>query len=163
MQSPVTAESVTIRPGEEADLPELAELIREHAHYENAAEVRADLQTALQLWLFAPHPRTHVLVAVRGEELIGYASWSLEASTWHASEYAHLDCLYLRDTTRGHGIGRALMDAVATDAHTAGASEMQWQTPDWNTGAIRFYRRTGAREAPKIRYALPLTRDVPAS
>jgi GNAT superfamily N-acetyltransferase len=154
----VTADSITIRPAQERDIPELAELIREHARYERAEEVRPDLQMALRAWLFSQHPRTHVLVAARDEDLIGYASWSLEASTWQASEYAHLDCLYLRGTTRGHGIGRALMNAVKAIAHAAGAMELQWQTPEWNTCAISFYRRTGAREATTIRYTLALTR-----
>lgn len=77
----MTAEATTIRPAQEHDLPELTELIREHAHYERADEVRPDLETALRQWLFSLHPRTYVLVAARGEELIGYASWSLEAST----------------------------------------------------------------------------------
>lgn len=154
------AEAVTIRAAREGDLAELTELIREHARYERATELRPDLEDALQPWLFSPQPRAHMLIAATDSTLIGYASWSLEASTWQAGEYAHLDCLYLREAARGHGVGRALMDDVATAAHVAGARELQWQTPQWNTGAIRFYRRTGAHEALKIRYTLPLMRGV---
>lgn len=55
------------------------------------------------------------------------------------------------------------MHAVEADAHAAGARELHWQTPEWNAGAIGFYRRTGASEAAKIRYTLPLTRGVPAT
>jgi GNAT superfamily N-acetyltransferase len=90
-------------------------------------------------------------------ERVGYASWSLEASTWQAAEYAHLDCLYLREATRGRGAGRLLMGAVEAEARSAGAGELQWQTPAWNEGAIRFYRRTGARDDAKARFTLPLT------
>lgn len=151
------ADDVAVRPVVEGDLPELVELIREHARCERATEPRPDLQTALAAWLFVPRPRIRVLVAVQDEALVGYASWSLEASTWQAAEYAHLDCLFLRDSVRGRGAGSLLMDAVTTDARAAGAGELQWQTPEWNDGAIRFYRRTGAREAAKARFTLPLT------
>ncbi|MER6939691.1 GNAT family N-acetyltransferase [Nocardioides sp. NPDC000441] len=95
--------SVSIRPAGVDDLPELVELIREHARYERANEPRPDLETALAAWLFVPRPRVRVLVAVQNDALVGYASWSLEASTWQAAEYAHLDCLYLREATRGRG------------------------------------------------------------
>lgn len=149
--------SVSIRPVGADDLPELVELIREHARYERASEPRPDLEITLAAWLFVPQPRLRVLVAVQDDALVGYATWSLEASTWQVAEYAHLDCLYLRETTRGRGAGRLLMRAVEAEARAAGAGELQWQTPEWNEGAIRFYRRTGAREDAKARFTLPLT------
>lgn len=157
MPSPVTAETITICPVRERDLPHLSELIREHARYEQAGALRPDLDTALPAMLFSASPRLHVLLAIRGEALIGYASWSMEASTWQAAVYAHLDCLYLRDTDRGRGTGRELMRAVEDAAHAGGARELQWQTPEWNDGAIRFYRRTGAVDALKARFTLPLS------
>jgi GNAT superfamily N-acetyltransferase len=153
----VPADDVAVRPVGEADLPELVELIREHARYERAAEPRPDLQQALAAWLFVPRPRLRVLVAVQDDALVGYASWSLEASTWQAAEYAHLDCLFLRESIRGRGAGRQLMAAVEAEARAAGAGQLQWQTPEWNEAAIRFYRRTGAREAAKARFTLELT------
>lgn len=137
-------------------MPALAELVRDHARYERAGELRADLPEALLRSLFAPSPRLHVLVVAKGDELIGYASWSLEVSTWRAAEYAHLDCLYLTDTARGQGIGRDLMRAVEVAASHAGVSELQWQTPAWNEPAIRFYRRGHAQETPKVRFTSPL-------
>lgn len=153
----MTAETVSVRPAREDDLHELSELIREHALYERAAPLRADLRAALAETLFVPKPRLRVLVAVEQSALVGYASWGFEASTWQAAEYAHLDCLYVREDIRGRRIGRALMQAVEVEASRAGADELQWQTPEWNGNAIRFYRRCGAREAAKVRFALPLT------
>lgn len=101
-------------------------------------------------------------MAARGDERVGYASWSLEASTWQAAEYAHLDCLYLREDERGRGTGRLLLRAVEAEARAAGAGELQWQTPAWNQDAIRFYRRHGAQEAAKARFTLPLAHEVPS-
>lgn len=138
MPSPATAETTAIHPVRKGDLPHLSEPIRERARYEQAGALRPDLDAALPAMPFSASPRLHVLLAIRGEALIGYASWILEASTWHAAEYAHLDCPCLRDTDRVRGTDRELMRAVTDAAHAARAREFQWLTPDWNDGAIRF-------------------------
>ena len=131
-------------------------MMRDHARYERAGDLRSDLRDALLRSLFVPEPRLRVLLAIRHGEQLGYATWSLEASTWQGAEYAHLDCLYVREEARGQRIGRLLLHAVEEGARSAGATELQWQTPAWNHDAIRFYRRTGARGVSKIRYTLPL-------
>jgi len=158
----VTADAPEIRRVRREDLPALVELIRDHARYERAGELRADLGEALGRSLFAGSPRLKMLVAARRDERVGYASWSLEASTWQAAEYAHLDCLYLREDERGRGTGRLLLRAVEAEARAAGTGELQWQTPAWNQDAIRFYRRHGAQEAAKARFTLPLAHEVPS-
>ena len=77
MPSPVTAEAITIRPAREGDLSNLSKLIREHARYEQAGALRPDLETALRAMLFSSAPRLRVLLAVRGDALVGYTSWSM--------------------------------------------------------------------------------------
>lgn len=145
-----------IRPARQDDVAGLAELIREHAAYERAAPPRPDLATALAGILFHPEPRLHALVAVRPDRILGYATWSLEVSTWNASAYAHLDCLYLREETRGHGLGRDPLEAVENEARAAGVNELRWQTPGWIEGAIRFYRRIGAHGSAKVWFVRPI-------
>jgi GNAT superfamily N-acetyltransferase len=90
--------------------------------------------------------------AADGEALVGYATWSLECSTWRAAEHAHLDCLYLEEGSRGRGLGRALLERIAVRAAQRGATHVEWQTPDWNAGAIRFYERLGAVGRNKKRF-----------
>ncbi|WP_406129515.1 GNAT family N-acetyltransferase [Streptomyces canus] len=68
----------------------------------------------------------------------------------------HMDCLFLLPGHRGLGLGVLLMDAVAAEARALGLDEVQWQTPVWNDGAIRFYDRMGARARQKVRYSLPV-------
>lgn len=153
----MTAKTPAIRPANTEDLPELIELIREHALYEKSAAPDHELAARLHRLMFAASPRLHVLVASLGGELVGYASWSLEVETWHATEYAHMDCLFLRGSARGHGTGENLMRSVARDALAAGALEMQWQTPAWNEGAIRFYRRLANEPLSKLRFRASTT------
>ncbi|MFB8238108.1 GNAT family N-acetyltransferase [Kitasatospora purpeofusca] len=145
-----------IRPATPADLPAIARLCAAHAAFEGAGPVPADLASRLELALFDPRPRAWCLVVDRGGELVGYASWSREFSTWQANDYVHLDCLFVTEPHRGEGWGRALLDAVKDAAAAHGAAEVQWQTPDWNADAIRFYHRAGAQGRPKVRFSLPL-------
>jgi len=155
----VTADT-TIRPMRMSDIEELVALVRDHALYERAAPLRSDLEAALVETLFGPEPRMHVLVAVDRGALVGYASWAMEVSTWGAAEYLHLDCLYVQKQARGRGIGHDLIRAIRKGAREAGVVEMQWQTPEWNDGAIRFYQRFGARSAAKMRFTLAIAQGT---
>ena len=141
------------------DLEALQLLIREHALFERAAAPDGELVRRLESLLFSPAPRLHAIVAEGDGGLAGYAMASLEVSTWQASEFLHLDCLYLRAGARGAGVGRRILDRVRVLACELGASEVQWQTPDWNDDAVRFYEREGAVGRDKKRFTLDVTRD----
>ncbi|MFJ7591829.1 hypothetical protein ACIQZO_31565 [Streptomyces sp. NPDC097617] len=39
-----------------------------------------------------------------------------------------------------------------------GLDHVEFQTPEWNEGAIGFYDRLGATGGPKLRYSLPVDR-----
>ncbi len=145
-----------IRPATEADLPAIARLCAAHATFERAGSVSADLATRLKPMLFSARPRAWCLVVDHRGELIGYATCSPEFSTWQASDYVHLDCLFVTEPHRGEGWGKALFNAVKKTAAAQGAAQVQWQTPDWNTDAIRFYHRAGAQALPKVRFSLPI-------
>ncbi|MFD9421311.1 MULTISPECIES: GNAT family N-acetyltransferase [unclassified Streptomyces] len=148
-----------VRHARPADLPVVVALVAEHAAYERAAPPAAALGHRLALLLFeTPSPRLRCLVAESPDgEVVGYATCVPEISTWDGAEYLHMDCLFLRDSTRGQGLGALLMDAVVAEARGLGLTEVQWQTPSWNEGAIRFYaRRPGVRCQDKVRYTLPV-------
>ncbi|MET0784596.1 MAG: GNAT family N-acetyltransferase [Leifsonia flava] len=148
--------SVAVRAAVPADLPELIALIREHAEYERAAPPPSDLADGLSLLLFGPRPRLYAFVGAAGDDIVGYVTASLEASTWQGAEFLHMDCLFLRPAARGAGLGGLLVDTLRDLAGELGATEMRWQTPDWNEGAIRFYDRTGATRSGKQRYTLSI-------
>ncbi|MFD6885420.1 GNAT family N-acetyltransferase [Streptomyces sp. NPDC059957] len=152
-----TSAAPVVRPARPEDLPRLVELMREHMVYEKSAPRPAGLADRLGAQLFADGARLWVLLAEtpRGE-IAGYAACSAEFSFWEARHYLHMDCLYLAEEARGHGLGAALMDGVAVLARELGLGHVEWQTPDWNEGAIRFYDRLGATGKPKLRYALPV-------
>jgi hypothetical protein len=46
------------------------------------------------------------------------------------------------------------MHSVIGLARKLGHHEVQWQTPQWNVGASRFYRRHGGVDQYKLRFVL---------
>ncbi|MFF5934768.1 GNAT family N-acetyltransferase [Streptomyces sp. NPDC012508] len=147
-----------VRHARPEDLDRVAELAAEHAAYEKAAPPAPGLAERLSRLLFGPEPpRLRCLVAELPDgRLAGYATCAPELSTWDGAEYLHMDCLYLAPTERGLGLGPLFMTALRTEARALGLTEIQWQTPAWNEGAIRFYDRLGATAKPKLRYTLPV-------
>ncbi|MFJ5553572.1 GNAT family N-acetyltransferase [Streptomyces sp. NPDC093225] len=148
-----------IRTAVAADLPRIVELVHEHAAYEKAAPPAPGLAERLAPLLFGPEadPALRILVVeTEGGVLVGYAALSTEFAFWDGRHYLHMDCLYLAGATRGQGLGTAVMDAVRAYAESRGLGQVQWQTPDWNEGAIRFYDRLGARSRGKLRFTWDL-------
>lgn len=143
-----------IRHARKADIGEIVRLCGEHATYEGADYSPEGKDKQLALHLFASKYTLRCIVVEHGSKLVGYATCSLEFSTWDASHYMHMDCLYLQETYRGMGIGRKLLKEVAMEAYKQGCTLVQWQTPESNTNAIEFYHRMGATSKKKLRMYL---------
>ena len=148
--------TVELRPARASDVGPLLDLIRRHAAFERlAAPIRpAELAAILE----APAPPTTLVVAEEGGELIGYAALTFDYALFTATRFGHLDCLFVREDARGRGTGKRLLDHVGRLAAAAGAPRLEWQTPDWNADAIRFYEREGAVGLAKMRFSRPLAR-----
>ena len=58
----------------------------------------------------------------------------------------------MREEARSQGIGAALMDHVKAEAKKLGCEVIQWQTPEFNTRAIKFYKRIGGKALKKERF-----------
>lgn len=142
-----------VRP---CDMPSLVTLCEAHAHYEKAAYEAAGKSEPLHRALFTSPPRLYGWLAWLKGVPVGYATASLEFSTFTGCEYLHMDCLFVDAEARGNGIGDTLMGEVIAKARSLGLAEVQWQTPEWNLGAIRFYGRQGAIAKAKQRFVLAL-------
>ena len=145
-----------VRRARPDDLDALVVLCGEHARYERADYRPAGKAIGLAQALFTPPVRLHAWVVSRDGELVGYATAAAEFSTWHVREYLHMDCLFVREGCRGGGLGADLLAAIVAFARREGFAQVQWQTPAWNTGAMRFYRRAGAVGTSKRRFSLDL-------
>lgn len=145
---------MTIRQATPSDLPELVELCTEHAAYERSEFDPKGKEEALRDMIFSTGARLYCIVAVEEERLKGYATFSVECSTWDAAYYMHMDCLFLRSEARNKGLGKQLMKAIAQQALEMGVTRMQWQTPSFNVDAVRFYDRLGPVKKEKYRLFL---------
>lgn len=142
----------TLRAAGAADAPALADLCAAHAAHERIPYSADGHAHRLAQGLEAG--RLFAWLGYWGEQAVGYASATLDYSTLAARSYLHLDCLYLEPEARGCGRGAEMMAAVRHRAQMLGCEAMQWQTPVWNEGAIRFYDRLGATRLAKQRYTL---------
>jgi GNAT superfamily N-acetyltransferase len=95
------------------------------------------------------------LVAEHESKIVGYATFMPQFSTWEAGFYLYLDCLYIRETARGRGIGKQMMQGIIDRAKAMDCREIQWQTPFCNKQAIGFYRHLGATSLHKERFFFP--------
>jgi GNAT superfamily N-acetyltransferase len=150
--------SVRIRPAERADVSALVELCREHAQYERAPYDPRGKQEQLTAALFGDAPVVVAWVAEIDARIIGYATATIEFSTWSCQKYAHMICLFVREGMRGRRVGARLLDQVLEYARGAGLHHAQWQTPSWNVDAARFYIRAGATSGEKLRFVIDVFR-----
>lgn len=153
----------SIRKATPDDLPAIVDLCRAHATFERADSVPAARPSDLASVLFGDAPPLHALVAERAGALVGYATYTIQWSTWDAAPYVYLDCLYLRPEARGQGLGTHLVERVIEAARTHGCSHVQWQTPTFNTRAIAFYERLGAVGRSKVRFVLDVDEPTPGA
>lgn len=103
---------------------------------------------------FRCHPAFYAWVAVSESALIGYATATIDFSTWRGAHFVHMDCLYVQQLWRGSSIGNQLINAIKAFAMAHQLCEIQWQTPLWNERAAKFYQRLGAEESIKRRFKL---------
>ena len=137
---------LNIRPATRADAPVIASLVRELADYEKLLdEAKATPEDFLRE-LESPNPVIHVLIAEWQGEAAGFALYFFNFSTFVGRPGLYLEDLFVRPAQRSHGIGRALLRALARIAKERGCGRMEWAVLDWNEPALRFYQSLDARQ-----------------
>ena len=137
--------SITIQPATRADLPLIAELIRDLAVYEKLAhEVRFD-EAVLGEKLFGARPYAEVVIGELDGAAQGFALFFHNFSTFEGKPGIYLEDLYVREAARGSGLGKALLAHLAALAVERDCARLEWSVLDWNEPAIGFYRLLGAR------------------
>ena len=135
---------VTIRPAAAGDVPRIVELIRELAEYERSLDQVTATEDDLRAALFAAQPAVFAHVAEAADEVVGFALWFLNFSTWLGRHGIYLEDLYVTPAMRGEGIGKALLAELAATCVRHGYGRLEWWVLDWNAPAIGFYRSIGA-------------------
>lgn len=135
-----------IMPATEVDTPLLVEFIHALAEYERAGPGDVQVtEAALRESMFGERPAAEAIIAYYGDDPAGFAVFFHNFSTWTGKRGMYLEDLFVKPEFRGHGIGRALLEAVAKIAVERDCPRYQWMVLDWNQPAIEFYQRLGAR------------------
>ncbi len=135
---------VRIRTATAADLPVILAFIRELATYEQLEHQVVATEALLQQHLFDERPVAETLIADTQGEPQGFALFFPHFSTFLGRPGIYLEDLYVREAARGHGIGKALLSALARIAVERGWGRVEWAVLDWNAPAIGFYKGLGA-------------------
>ena len=137
--------TISIRPASAADLPLIAQLIRDLAEYERLAhEVRFD-DDVLNAKLFGPRPYAEVVIGEIDGHPQGFALFFHNFSTFEGRPGIYLEDLFVRPEARGSGLGKALLSHLAALAVERDCARLEWSVLDWNEPSIRFYESLGAR------------------
>lgn len=142
---------LVIRKAVAADVPVILALVRELAAYEREPHAVEATEGDYLRDGFAEEPAFHVLLAEEEGRPIGFAFWFFTYSTWTGTKVVHLEDLFVKPEARGRGTGLALMRALAKEARDGGCKRFVWNVLDWNTTAIRFYEKLGAKVLPEWR------------
>ena len=129
-----------VRKGEERDLPEVLELIKELANYEKAPdEVENNIEMMREAG-FGTNSVFSFLVAEKGGKIIGTAIYYTKYSTWKGKKL-YLEDLIVTETERGKQVGKVLFEECLNITKEKGYYSMMWAVLDWNQPAINFYKK----------------------
>jgi len=127
------------------DAAEVCAMVRELAVHEGSLDaVTSDAQRWSEM---LGDPSVTVLMALAGDEPIGFVSAVHHLHLWSGTEIVGLDDLYVRPSARNGGVGEALMRALA---ERAGELPIRWEVEEGNLAGQRFYLRLGARLRRKV-------------
>jgi GNAT superfamily N-acetyltransferase len=133
-----------VRRARPDDVPAIVELVYGLADYERAPDECHLTAAQLDSALFGEAPAVFCHVAEHEGEVAGCALWFLSFSTWRGVHGIYLEDLFVRPETRGTGLGKALLTALAQECVTNGYERLEWSVLNWNTPAIDFYKSLGA-------------------
>ena len=137
--------ALKIRSATRADVPVILRFIQGLADYEKLAHECSATETQLEQTLFGDRPVAEVVLAYQGDAPAGFALFFHNYSTFLARPGIYLEDLFVDPAFRGLGVGRALLSHLAALAVERKCGRLEWSVLDWNSDAIRFYERLGAR------------------
>jgi GNAT superfamily N-acetyltransferase len=97
-------------------------------------------QTTWTRFFDADEP-VHAIVAEDEGQLVGLVHYLFHRSTISIAPTCYLQDLFTRESTRGKGVGRALIEAVCEQARLAGSARVYWHTHASNSTAMKLYDR----------------------
>lgn len=133
-----------IRQGKKEDMASVLELIQELADFEKEPDAVVISVKDLERDGFSENPLFKTFVAEVDNEIIGIALYYYRYSTWKGKTI-HLEDLVVKANKRGTGAGFALYSEIIKQGKKDNVRRIEWNVLDWNTNAIDFYKKSGAK------------------
>lgn len=136
---------LTLRPAQAVDVPLIRELIEALADYERLRSECVATDDLLREALFGARPYAEVIIAEWEGQTAGFALFFHNFSTFLAQPGIYLEDVFVKPDFRGLGIGKALLVRLAEIAVERNCGRFEWSVLNWNTDAIGFYEKLGAK------------------
>ena len=133
-----------IRKATKNDMPSVLELIQELATFEKEPDAVVVTVDDLVRDGFSENPLFQCFVAEVDGEIIGMALFYYRYSTWKGKTI-HLEDLIVKENKRGTGAGFSLYKEIIKQGKAENVRRIEWNVLDWNTPAIDFYEKSGAK------------------
>jgi GNAT superfamily N-acetyltransferase len=140
-----------LRPATPADIVHIHAMIVELAEFEKLAHLVVATESLLHEGLFGPQPACEALVGVEDGQVVSFALFFHNFSTFLTRKGLYLEDLYVKQSHRGKGYGSQMLVRLAQLALERGCGRFEWSVLDWNAPAIRFYEAMGADVLPDWR------------
>ena len=137
--------SVAIRPARVEDVPTIASLIRGLAVYEKLEHEVRMTEEKVRDSMFGLRPYAEAILAEEDGRAVGFALFFHNYSTFLAQPGLYLEDLFVLESHRGKGVGKALLAQLARIAVDRHCGRLEWAVLDWNVDAIGFYEKLGAK------------------
>lgn len=135
---------MNIRKGTIEDMSAVLDLIKELATFEKEPNAVVLTVADLERDGFGESPLFHTFIAEQNNEIVGMALYYYRYSTWKGRTI-HLEDLIVKEKMRGSGLGFELYSAIIAQGKYDGVRRIEWNVLDWNTPAIEFYKKSGAK------------------
>jgi GNAT superfamily N-acetyltransferase len=124
---------------------DIIKLINELADFEKLEPPNDKAKKRLINDAFKKSPAFYILGAKEGKNVIAYAFYFFTYSSFLARKTLYLEDIFISANYRSKGIGGMLMDRLTKIAKLKKCGRMEWCVLDWNTNAINFYDKLGAK------------------
>src|SRR5262249_14999929 len=133
-----------------SDIPAIVSfIVAEAVEAEGRTVDQATVERAIQATFDVPgRVRYWILTDSSTGDVIGSAGVMEEWSDWYAAPYWWLHSIFLRESARGRGLVKLLIDHVEAEARKAGAIEFRLYVYKDNERAARAYHKLGFADAP---------------
>ena len=139
-----------IRPAERRDVAQIWAMIHELAEFERLTHAVTGNPELLERHIFEDRFCTVNVMEVDGN-IVGYTLCVPIYSTFRTLPGLWLEDLYVKESQRGKGYGKALLTNLIESCKELKVGRLEWCVLDWNESAIHFYKAMGADVMPDWR------------